>query len=1047
MMRRLLFLPSIVWTLFFFDPSTLFSQTQDPFECAPGFYQVISGQLNVLNPSEGTYAAIGPAHHTFTNMAFNPDDNFLYAIKTQNGTETDALGNPVSRGDLFRMDKDGEIFFVKKIGYWGHTGEVSNGKLWVKDTDTQFAVVDLNTLGIGYYTLNGSMVPRDMAKVGNYMYGAHADGTGQVNLYVLNMETLDVDTYPISGMNNASFASSQSFGASFIANSIELYVTHNGGQGLWQIKDFFTSTPSGEFRTSTVTTSNNDGSSCPQAPYPVAGIGTAMQATVPTPNGDGTYTVNFTVTAQNWGNMAFYDLEMVDNVTSPYGVYTASTPTSPGTYTISTAPVITSNTTVPFSANPDFTGDRNGSGTADNNLILIGTGGVLDGYPVAESVTVTYSVRFYPQPDRSFFCSQYYASGDFDDNGVATAEIRDFSTDGTNPDPDANNNPADNFEKTCVNINEICNNGIDDDGDGFIDCEDNDCVENAECGGPGGAGGGGLESNDNLASKIAERAYKRTISNIDLEDKAQLQKIVRSDNYGAFEISFRNEFDIAEFMPIDIFEDGESFDASPTDLVDITNATQVVGTDYFEGDRRRAAVLGVKSDGVYEHAKYVCDRVKGAEIRDIFKHKIDGTHNFIITYFKNRYGNIEYNTNISLYLDANQNFVLESFWDLDEYRDDRTYYNFQIWARGLSSLETLTNEIIDLIEAKAPISSYAFSAIPRVYAKSLYYDNEGVLINLKNNAGAKEITLRGSGLKHETSERTDFEHTIELDGSAEQQIRVSTEGLYSFGADIVHSDEEVVDVVFTADGFWGLAYQAQETDLNSWDVQESYHKQDATLRDGSWIERNVHVNASASNYVTVYRSMNPAFRTEDFSDFNTLTFEAEGSGELEVVIIKSGIDRMEDQMHLTYTLDGSCKKVFLHRDYFENYQIWNDVQMIYFTQKNPAQGAKTTIDLKLSNVAFINAEKGHEDCQDFNLLQVEAFPNPTTGLINFKLPRPDLAYDFVLTNQLGQIILKQAGAQVFDSVLRIDKELQSGLYHYQFTLDSGVYSGKFLVTE
>ena len=28
---------------------------------------------------------------------------------------------------------------------------------------------------------------------------------------------------------------------------------------------------------------------------------------------------------------------------------------------------------------------------------------------------------------------------------------------------------------------EICNNGIDDDADGFIDCEDTDCVEDPDC--------------------------------------------------------------------------------------------------------------------------------------------------------------------------------------------------------------------------------------------------------------------------------------------------------------------------------------------------------------------------------------------------------------------------------------------------------------------------------------------------------------------------------------------------------------------------------------
>ena len=710
---------------------------------------------------------------------------------------------------------------------------------------------------------------------------------------------------------------------------------------------------------------------------------------------------------------------------------------------MTSTPSITTSSSDPFTVNSSFTGDPGGSGSSNHKVIVDNTGSLLAG----ETATLSFGIRFNPSEGRVNFNSQAVIAGDIVGDEVSYESFVDFSTEGTSSDEDNNNNPVDNSEVTFFNVNEICDNGIDDDGDGLTDCDDPDCDPFNGCIVSGGTGGG-LESNDNLISKIAKREYERTISDINFESKEILTKIERPVDYGEFEeVSFRNDFDIEEFIPIDIFPQLETLLSTPEDLVEITNATQVASVDMYRGDNRLAAVLAIKSEGVYEHAKYVCDRVKGAEIRRIFNHKFDGEHDFIVNFFKNRYGDIEYNTNFSVHINDDGDFTMESHWDLDNFDDTKEYYNFQIWANGLLRLDTLTSEVLRLLEVKKPISEYDFTEAPKVYAKSLHYDNEKVIMNIVNQVGATSITVAGSGRENETSNNKDFIYEIALSGAAEETVAVPTGSLYSFGADIIYDETSSPDVLFTADGFWGLAYQRENTTVNNWEVQESNHSAtDIYQEDASWIERNFEINGTTENFLTVYRSMNPAFRGEDFTDYNTLTFEVEGSGELEVVIIKTNIDRMEQQMRTKFTLDGSCKRVYLKRQEFRNNQRWNDVKMIYFTQRSKS-GEALDVDLKIGEVAFLNLEGDAPSCEDYNKIAMEVYPNPTKDAINFHFPTPFVEYEMVLTNQLGQIVYSSEGNILFDGKLTINEELEPGLYHYQFKLPSGTLNGTVIKTQ
>ncbi|MFZ1025932.1 MAG: DUF4347 domain-containing protein, partial [Limnoraphis robusta] len=54
-----------------------------PFAEYPAFYQVISGQLKLLNPLTGLYENIGADQESYNGTGFNTQDNFIYGVGTE----------------------------------------------------------------------------------------------------------------------------------------------------------------------------------------------------------------------------------------------------------------------------------------------------------------------------------------------------------------------------------------------------------------------------------------------------------------------------------------------------------------------------------------------------------------------------------------------------------------------------------------------------------------------------------------------------------------------------------------------------------------------------------------------------------------------------------------------------------------------------------------------------------------------------------------------------------------------------------------------------
>ena len=115
---------------------------------------------------------------------------------------------------------------------------------------------------------------------------------------------------------------------------------------------------------------------------------------------------------------------------------------------------------------------------------------------------------------------------------------------------------------------EICDNGIDDDGDGLIDCEDPSCSGYGECEiidpEDNGANQGGLESNNRLSEAINARNFNRAKSDYRF-NRATANRLEKSVNYA--ERNAANTFQLQDLIPLEVIQEEEVIDATPSDLL------------------------------------------------------------------------------------------------------------------------------------------------------------------------------------------------------------------------------------------------------------------------------------------------------------------------------------------------------------------------------------------------------------------------------------------------------------------------------------------------
>lgn len=590
---------------------------------------------------------------------------------------------------------------------------------------------------------------------------------------------------------------------------------------------------------------------------------------------------------------------------------------------------------------------------------------------------------------------------------------------------------------------EDCSNGVDDDGDGLVDCDDPACSGVAACPvitpvTPGNDGG--LESNNRLSEKINARNYFRKRSNYNFNaSKAPVFKPA-INTFGTTGES------IEDFIPTDTLVNTNPVISTPKDLYNLSNAIDIYSVDYLnENDETMASILALETeDGVYEHTKYICDRLLGAEILGINTFLIN-EELFIKTTIKNPGGEVEHVLSFSVY-DKGDSYGVESHWNLDKYSKE-SFYNFQIWANSVDDLYKLSYKIIDTFQKIKKISSYNTSTPPTTFVRSGSYKNGKLSLNITNAANSTSIQVQGGIRETETSEEETINTTVAVDGYS-STLEFDSGTLFDFGFRITGDKGGTPDDLYIADGAWGVDDSSYNTEVLEYEISA----QTETAIDNAFlVERNIYLSAKTENYISAYKAFTPRFRAIDLSEYNTLKFNTKGSGEMSIIIMKDNVEEWDAQHKYTLELSAEMETKEIRLTEFKNNTgesiDMSNVTMIVFQQKVNTIGTAETKEMSLENIQFQTLEK-EIISEDTNINEPIFVTNQIIEATTIEISSSkESTYELSVYNITGKKIQTLTGDinKGVNSIYYTKPDNCSGVCIYKMEIENGkTYKGKLI---
>ncbi len=600
---------------------------------------------------------------------------------------------------------------------------------------------------------------------------------------------------------------------------------------------------------------------------------------------------------------------------------------------------------------------------------------------------------------------------------------------------------------------EDCINGVDDDGDGLVDCEDPSCSGVAACPiieAPTSSGNsGGLESNNRLSEKINRRNFNR-VKNSYKFDNNSAKKVIKPSKYGKKTSKKSGSFELSDLVPFDIVNEESVVESSPDDLVAITNATDIYSVDYLKNNEAVATVLLVQTeDGVYEHSKAICDRLLGAKIISVSTMEIR-EQQFIKTLLRNTDGVLEFALSFSAKpIDGDTNFEIESHWNINVYENNAAFYNFQIWSNSLDDLYNLAEETLNLLEAQKPITNYVTSKPPTVFVRKGEYVNGKLNLEIVNTNRTGTVTFDAGVRSSETGSTQNVTSNIDLEGNYISNVEVDAGTLFDVGFRI-GDGVQIPDDLFLSDGSWGYDDAATSTSIVNYTVDSNT----ASFADNQYVvERNVTLEATTSEYVAVYRSLTPRFNAVDLTEYEDFNIKAKGTGTLHVRLIKESINVWEEQYKVSIPLTNTLTTFKLPLDSFTSTTgqpfVANDIVTIVFTME-AENGEMQTKEMDLQEINFSFQSSLSIDDEEIDGVEATALPNPMSNrtMIQFASKiSEDVSLD--LYNQDGRLVkqINYSTRNGNNEVLLERNNLSSGLYICKINSKTTTYKAIKLVVE
>lgn len=553
---------------------------------------------------------------------------------------------------------------------------------------------------------------------------------------------------------------------------------------------------------------------------------------------------------------------------------------------------------------------------------------------------------------------------------------------------------------------------------------------------------GGLESRS-LGTAVVEQVFERFSNGNESLDYRKQQDL---RNFKKAKIS---GMQLSALIPNEEVLGAEftGYLTSPTELLSITNAEEVISVDYLKEGNNLATFFATKtSSKVYEHSKYVCDRLKGSEILAIDSIKID--HFYLIrSLLKPVSGLNEYAISFSVGINENTNELhLQSAWLMEDYVSEESFYNFQFWSADGKLLQSMIENVIGQLKSFGSLSQTVSKTSPGIFvSKTLRNSSDQSKVELKiwNRTPKNSATIQLTTKPNENSQNLEVSAmeidlipmgitTIELDAKDNAEIAI----------DLLENNVKK-DYLYQSDGIWAH-YLPEGGQLIQYEIANG---ESNDFAEGEYpIYRNIEFASAGSDYATVYKTIRGGAIPADVSSFGFLNFQASGKGEMTIRLIKKSIQNFDSHYSYTFELKENSQTYsipvdrFISNEFSEKASL-NDLVIISFTSEN--LGA---IEMSLSEIRFSNKK----EVQLSEKREIKVYPNPFQERTNILFES-----QFGGQMQLGiyqidsgnlvesQVIETKPGQN--QQILEFGRGMKKGLYVLKISSNLEAHTSKLLI--
>ncbi len=555
----------------------------------------------------------------------------------------------------------------------------------------------------------------------------------------------------------------------------------------------------------------------------------------------------------------------------------------------------------------------------------------------------------------------------------------------------------------------------------------------------------GLESSGDLAEALLRRQLR-------IQTGTTIPVIAKSNTIG---ITAQETLD--QLVPSVGPYSSTAIVTTPYDILGVSNAVSSYAVDYDltnSGITRRVAGIFATitpAPEIYDHTKAICDRLEGAEVKEIKLVDINGYKFYAAKVLKADKNIVDYSISFSVYETANGDFV-ESKWTHDEYQSPNgatSVYNFQVWSGSYENSVQLTEQILAKIKSLTSVTYMNTNQfVPDTYISKVHYTHDGKIhLTIVNNDAAKNISLNTMYRFSQGSSQVGRTDNFNLNAGI-NNLEINS-GVIADANIYLDQVNGFKDEAYVSGGAYTYITGSATTvssfnTANFPQVDLSKYPKDALLLSGG-----ADVSGSLKDYVNVVRSLQSNGSAVDLSNYSSIRFEASGSGVLDVLIIMTNT-KDNNYYHYSVNLNSSNKEYVINFSGFKELygsQTAFDASKICdvaFSMNVNANAGMDNFNFEVKNIGFYTpgsvtaVDNVNNFPKEFSLAQ--NYPNPfnPSTTIQFNVAKQE-HITLKIYNLLGQEVKKLVDGEMNvgkHSITFNANNLASGIYLYKLVGNS-----------